>query len=41
MNRSANANPATEAPVLPWDAQDAAARRATLARILVRIAREA
>ena len=41
MNRSASANPATEAPVLPWDAQDAAARRATLARIVVRIAREA
>ncbi|GAA5003391.1 diguanylate cyclase [Pseudoluteimonas lycopersici] len=34
-------NPATEAPGLPWDVQDAPARRATLTRILVRIAREA
>jgi diguanylate cyclase (GGDEF)-like protein len=34
-------NPATDAPGLPWDAQDAPARRATLTRILVRIAREA
>lgn len=34
-------NPATETPALPWEAQDATARRATLTRILVRIAREA
>ena len=34
-------NPGIDAPVLPWDDQDAAARRATLNRIVVRIAREA
>lgn len=34
-------NPAIDAPGLPWDVQDAPARRATLTRILVRIAREA
>ncbi|MFT3897741.1 MAG: diguanylate cyclase [Thermomonas sp.] len=34
-------NPANDAPVLPWDVQDAPARRTTLTRILVRIAREA
>lgn len=32
---------AADAPALPWDAQDATARRATLVRILVRIARDA
>lgn len=34
-------NPAIDGPGLPWDVQDAPARRATLTRILVRIAREA
>ena len=34
-------NPATDAPGLPWDVQDAPAHRAALSRILVRIAREA
>ena len=34
-------NPDIAAPGLPWEAQDASARRATLTRILVRIAREA
>lgn len=34
-------NPAIDAAAMPWDAQDAPARRATLTRILVRISREA
>lgn len=34
-------NPAIDAPGLPWELQDAPARRATLTRILVRISREA
>lgn len=34
-------NPAIDAAGLPWDAQDATARRATLTRIMVRISREA
>ncbi len=34
-------NPGIDAALLPWDDQDAAARRATLTRIVVRVAREA
>jgi len=41
MSNDATDNPAIEFPGLPWDGQDAPARRATLTRILVRISREA
>lgn len=41
MSNDAVENPVTELPGLPWDGQDAPARRATLTRILVRISREA
>jgi diguanylate cyclase (GGDEF)-like protein len=41
MPSADNDKPTAAAPGLPWAAQDTAARRATLTRILVRIAREA
>jgi diguanylate cyclase (GGDEF)-like protein len=41
MSNEATHNPSIEAPTPSWDAQDVPARRATLTRILVRIAREA
>ncbi|QIL19713.1 diguanylate cyclase [Thermomonas sp. HDW16] len=41
MTSDAAYNPAVDSPVSDWDGQDAPARRATLGRILVRIAREA
>ena len=41
MTNDAAYNPAGESPAMHWDGQDAPARRATLNRILVRIARNA
>ena len=41
MSNGAADDPAIELPGVPWDRQDAPARRATLTRILVRISREA